>query len=441
MNHPDPRVGELLQRKYRLDAVLGVGGMATVYAATHRNGRRFAIKILHPPIASDPVVCERFQREGYVANLVGHAGAVAVIDDDVDELGCPFLVMELLEGEDLEHLTRRKGDRLDPFTVLAIVDKLLDVLVAAHHKGIVHRDIKPENVFLTHEQTIKVLDFGIARLADSATRSSRLTSTGTPMGSPAFMSPEQALARPERVDARSDLWSVGATMFYCMSGRLVHEGVNLNEQLVLCATQPPRSLRTVARNVHPAIIALVDRALEFDPARRWQCADDMQDQLREAYYVAQGAPMAPPETTSRVSAGPAARHVPASPQRSAPAASDSAPVDDDDDFDAQERTRVYQHQSLRMRAAAAALAEQLRSEGEEPPPAHDSVPIPVTVEDPVEEEADDRPPERRSPTMSGVSALSDIIDEVDRKAARPAPRRPSADDATTGMRRKPHGRK
>src|SRR5690606_30373931 len=140
------RVGSVLNDKWTLNALLGVGGMAAVYAGTHRNKKRGAVKLLHAELSHEPSVRERFLREGYVANTVDHPGAVRVDDDDVTEDGAAFLVMELLEGETLDGRAQRKGGRLPVEEVLPIADQLLDTLTAAHGKGIVHRDLKPENL-------------------------------------------------------------------------------------------------------------------------------------------------------------------------------------------------------------------------------------------------------------------------------------------------------
>ncbi|HEX6766521.1 MAG TPA: serine/threonine-protein kinase, partial [Polyangiaceae bacterium] len=136
------RVGFVLRQKWRLDAVIGIGGMASVYAATHRNGSRVAIKMLHPEVAIDQEVTSRFLREGYVANAVGHPGTVRVLDDDVAEDGAPFLVMELLEGETLDS-SLAHGKLMSLREAIVVADQVLDVLAAAHAKDIVHRDIKP----------------------------------------------------------------------------------------------------------------------------------------------------------------------------------------------------------------------------------------------------------------------------------------------------------
>ena len=188
------RLGTVLRGKWRLDQILGVGGMATVYLASHRNGSRAAIKMLHPSLNVDAQTLQRFLREGYAANKVDHPGAVRVIDDDTSEDGSAFLVMELLEGASLDQLVR---DRPMPLGEALRVTRLaLEVLMSAHAHGIVHRDIKPENIFVTKDGTVKILDFGIARLREQAGGgTSGSTLGGMVLGTPAFMPPEQARGR------------------------------------------------------------------------------------------------------------------------------------------------------------------------------------------------------------------------------------------------------
>ena len=277
------RVGQVLREKWRLEALLGVGGMAAVYAATHRNGSRVAIKVLHPELSTHHQVRTRFLREGYVANAVGHDGAVRVTDDDVAEDGSAFLVMELLDGETLEDRRVRCGGRLSEDEVLSVGDQLLDVLAAAHAKGVIHRDLKPENIFVTRAGQVKLLDYGIARLRE-VTSKSTATLSGATMGTPAFMSPEQARALWDEVDARSDLWAVGATMWNLLTGRIVHEGRTANEQLLHAMTKEPPALEEALPTASPAVCRLVNRALAFEKDRRWRDAARMQEALREAYY-------------------------------------------------------------------------------------------------------------------------------------------------------------
>jgi serine/threonine-protein kinase len=285
------RVGTTLRRKWRLDVLLGIGGMATVYAATHRNGSRAAVKILHPELSLHAQLRSRFLREGYLANAVGHDGAVKVIDDDVAEDGSLFLVTELLDGETLEDRRARFGGSLPEQEVLLIADQLLDVLAAAHSRGIVHRDLKPENVFLTRAGQVKVLDFGIARLRELTT-SSTATKSGVMLGTPAYMSPEQARGLWDEVESRSDIWACGATLFHLLSGRHVHQGRTPNEQLLNAMTRGAVPCSSVSPRVGSAVAAIVDTALAFDREERWPDAKSMQRAVRNAYTQSHGRPIA-----------------------------------------------------------------------------------------------------------------------------------------------------
>ena len=194
--------GSILRGKYRIDRVLGFGGMAAVYAATHRNQKRFAVKVLHSDLSHRRDLRTRFVREGYAANTVGHPGAVAALDDDVAEDGSAFLVMELLDGAALHSLTDTDAGALPVQDTLLIAHQLLEVLSAAHAKGVIHRDVKPANLFVTTSGQVKVLDFGIARVKD-ASADVHSTKTGTSLGTPAFMAPEQAMALPREIEART----------------------------------------------------------------------------------------------------------------------------------------------------------------------------------------------------------------------------------------------
>ena len=290
------RLGTVLKEKWRLDAVIGIGGMASVYSATHRNQARAAIKLLHAEVALDAEVTARFLREGYVANAVGHPGTVRVLDDDVSEDKAPFLVMELLIGQTLDTMLAMEPDGLAAREVLPLIDQLLEVLTAAHEKGIVHRDLKPENLFLTSEGRLKVLDFGIARLRELSVQSATDTQAGSVLGTPAFMAPEQALGRWNEVDGRTDIWAVGATAFTLLSGQHVHEAQSLQEQLVLSATRPARRVREVAPNVPEELARVVDQALGFSRLERFADARAMRGALRSAAPSVLGEPFSPVST-------------------------------------------------------------------------------------------------------------------------------------------------
>ncbi len=281
------RIGTVLKQKWRLDRLLGVGGMAAVYAATHHNKKRAAIKMLHPELSSDPAIRKRFLREGYVANAIGQRGAVAVDYDDVSDEGLAFLVMELLDGETIEQRWERKGRLLSPREALSVADQLLDTLAAAHARGIVHRDLKPGNMFLTRDGTVKVLDFGIARVRELSSPLST-TLAGSAMGTPTFMSPEQARGRWEDVDGRSDLWAVGATLYTLLTGKFVHSGDTASETLALAVTRPARSIGERRPDLHPSLIRFVDKALAYDKAARFPDAATMQHALRVTFAELSG---------------------------------------------------------------------------------------------------------------------------------------------------------
>jgi serine/threonine-protein kinase len=274
-------IGRLVGGRWRVVSLLGAGGMSSVYAAVHRNGLRVAIKVLHPELAPDARARERFLREGHIANGIEHPGIVATLDDGVTEDGLPFLVLEMLVGATLEQHCRSQGGTLPEGEVLVIADAVLDVLAATHARGIVHRDVKSSNVFLTTDGSIKLLDFGVARLREL--RGTALdTKKGAILGTPGFMAPEQARGRWDEVDARTDLWALGATMFRLLTGRLVHESPGTaNEAMIAAAMSPAPKLTSV----NPSLTAsapIIDGALLLDPRERWSSATAMRVALAVA---------------------------------------------------------------------------------------------------------------------------------------------------------------
>ncbi|HEX8795090.1 MAG TPA: serine/threonine-protein kinase [Polyangiaceae bacterium] len=282
------RVGSMVGGKYRLDAVLGVGGMAVVYKATHRNRAEFAVKMLLPELSRQPDLLARFLREGYAANSVKHPGAVRVLDDAIAEDGAAYVVMELLDGTSVEALADAAGGRLPMSIAIAIGAQMLEVLAAAHAAGVVHRDVKPANLFLTRDGAVKVLDFGIARMRDMVA-GAKATQSGVAMGTPAFMSPEQAMGKSQLVDAQSDVWAAGATLFTLTSGELVHQTDSPAELVVRAATRSARSFALAAREAPIELVSVVDRALAFDKEVRWASAAELREALLEGYRKAYGA--------------------------------------------------------------------------------------------------------------------------------------------------------
>jgi len=287
------RIGTLLKDKWQLDALLGVGGNAAVYAATHRNGKHAAIKILHRELSTNADIVTRFLREGYAANRLEHPGAVSILDDDLDEDGSVFLVMELLDGYSLDRFTRGAGSPMPVEQLVRIGDDVLEVLSTAHAKGVIHRDIKPANLFLTRDGKLKVLDFGIARLAQELTGDPSSTQTGAAIGTPAFMPPEQARGRWTDVDARTDLWAVGATLYALATGRRPRRAATVNEELLLAMTEPLPPLASVAPQIPPDVCAVIDRACAFEMNARWPTAQAMQLALRSAAATLHTGPHTP----------------------------------------------------------------------------------------------------------------------------------------------------
>jgi serine/threonine-protein kinase len=264
--------------------------MGAVYAAKHRNGARAAIKILHPELARNSEVRERFRREGYAANKVEHRSTVKVLDDDVikdgpDE-GAAYIVMELLDGESLDERADREP-RLNEREILEILDTVLDALETAHGKGVVHRDLKPDNLFLAKDPEgggtrLKVLDFGLAKIAESA----RLTGHGLALGTPAFMSPEQAAGLPE-IDGRADIFALAATAFYLLTGRHVHEADTVLQQIIKMAKDQAPALKTVAPGASDDFAAIIDRGLQVEREMRYADAASMRADVKVALEARQ----------------------------------------------------------------------------------------------------------------------------------------------------------
>jgi serine/threonine-protein kinase len=281
------REGRVLDGKWTLERLLGSGGMAAVYLARHRNGARAAVKMLHPDLARNEEVRERFLREGYAANQVEHPGAVQVLDDDIvaagPDKGTAYLVMELLEGESLQDRLEREPS-MGEVEFLRIAESVLEVLDAAHARGVVHRDLKPENLFLVgasnapHGPQVKILDFGLARLLQNQT----ITTYGLALGTPSFMSPEQAAGRIDDIDGRTDLFALAATGFRLRAGRRIHEADNPVEIVMKMAKVPAPRLATVASGVSEPYARVIDRGLEFKREDRYPTAAAMIKDVRLA---------------------------------------------------------------------------------------------------------------------------------------------------------------
>ncbi len=269
------RLGTRLAGKWCLVRLLGLGGTAAVYEARHATGRRVAVKMLHARHKGKARLHKRFVREAYVANSLSHPAVVPVYDVDVHDDGTPYLIMDLLTGQSVEVFRRRQGGRLAPERVREIAEVVLEVLIEAHSKGVVHRDLKPANLFLTKQGALKVLDFGIAKCPQVGPVSAGATRFGSLLGTPAFMSPEQARGQWDAVDHQSDLWSLGATLFTLLTGRAVHDAANVNQQWALAMGAPTTKVRDALPEVPEQLAAAVDGALRLAKNERWPDAAHM----------------------------------------------------------------------------------------------------------------------------------------------------------------------
>lgn len=258
---PDPLMGRTIEGKYRIDGVIGAGGMGAVYLATRLLiGDEVAIKILHTERVTDPHAGERFRREAQAAARLKHPNAVSIYDFGVSSDGLQYLVMELVEGRSLREIKKQQGP-LPASLAAEIALQVCAALDEAHRQHIVHRDIKPDNIILNSTASglrVKVLDFGIAKLRDDT--ASHLTQTGSVMGTPHYMSPEQCLG--EELDSRADIYSVGIVLYELLCGSVPFNAPNSMAVVVQHVNQPPPPLRTINPSVSPQVEAVVLRALE-----------------------------------------------------------------------------------------------------------------------------------------------------------------------------------
>ena len=267
-------VGTTVAGKYRVDRLIGRGGMGAVFQAANLTfGKRVALKFLDREAAQNREACQRFQREAEAASMAESAHIVQIFDSGVTEGGLPFLVMELLTGEDLRARLQRET-RLSVASALRIVSQVLRALVRAHEAGIVHRDLKPDNLFLCARDDdpsfVKVVDFGISKVA-RVRHADTLTRRGTVLGTAFYMSPEQAQSFAD-IDGRTDLFSLGAILFEMLGGKPPHGGRTYEAVLIAICTHDAPDVRTLAPEVPAAVAALVSRALQRERELRFQSA-------------------------------------------------------------------------------------------------------------------------------------------------------------------------
>lgn len=284
----DPLVGSLIGETYQIVRVVGEGGMGRVYEARHLRlkERRFAVKCLHADLARNAEMAARFLREAESASSIKHENVVDVFDVHHLADGTPYLVGEFLEGEELADYVMRRGP-LEPRTAAKVARQVCDALAAAHARGIVHRDMKPENIFVLAASVaaaprgewgtlrVKVLDFGISKAGPGD--DSHLTRTGVIMGTPSYMAPEQARGRP--VDHRADVYSVGACLYFMVTGRRPFDSDDPTSTLSMVLTEDPVRPREIDQRIPEALELVIQRAMAKDASDRYASMNDLEKAL------------------------------------------------------------------------------------------------------------------------------------------------------------------
>ena len=284
----DPLVGMLLGETYQIVRIVGEGGMGRVYEARHLRlkERRFAVKTLHSDLAKNQEIVARFLREAESASSLSHPNVVDVFDVHHLPDGTPYFVGEFLDGEEVADYVRNRG-ALEPRMAAAVGRQICRALTAAHARGIVHRDMKPENVFVlrssidalatgeVHAVTVKVLDFGISKAGGSDR--THLTKTGVIMGTPSYMSPEQA--RGKKVDLRADIYSTGAVLYYTLTGRRPFDSDDPTSTISMVLTQDPPRPRSIDPRIPEALELIVQKAMSKEACDRYQTMAELEKAL------------------------------------------------------------------------------------------------------------------------------------------------------------------
>ncbi len=265
------RSGDKIE-KFMLMKLLGEGGMGAVYLAQHElTDRQVALKLLHDSFANNTEILARIRREAKAAALIGHPNIVEIVDSGTDQNGVPFIAMELLKGDSLDSLLEQTGPMPIPLAAY-IICSILDTLQAAHAKGVVHRDMKPENVYMNQQHNsnvpqVKILDFGISKFQSMDQQNMSLTRTGTVMGTPYYMSVEQAMG--QKVDGRSDIYSVGVMLYQLLTARLPFCDSNYNRVLLQIVTGDFPPVDQIRPDLPPELVAIVHRSMAKNADERY----------------------------------------------------------------------------------------------------------------------------------------------------------------------------
>lgn len=271
----DPWIGTVLAETYRIERLLGEGGMGLVYEAAHlRIDRRYAVKLIHLPLAQREDMRTRFDREARVMSRVKSDHIVDVVDVVIASDGRTCIITELLEGMDLEGYLEASGGKLPLAEAVALCRQCLRGLSAAHALSVVHRDLKPSNLFLAQDSSskvaLKILDFGVAKISGDA----ELTATGVVVGTPSYMAPEQARGA-SFADARSDVYAAGAVLYRMLTGKAPFEGEDATATLIRLMQEAPARPTTIERSIPAGLEAVIEKAMARDPKERFQTVEEL----------------------------------------------------------------------------------------------------------------------------------------------------------------------
>src|SRR5579862_1436466 len=274
--------GSTIAGKYRLNRLLGTGGMASVWSATNVfTEREFAMKFMHPAVARTPEAARRFLLEAKVSARINHPNIIEVIDVGQADDGALFLVMELLTGVSLEVAVRRQRPPMLVYEFGLIMRECAAALAAAHRSGVIHRDLKPTNIFLHKDRdgrvVPKILDFGVSKILEED-RNTALTVVGTVLGSPLYMSPEQAMGA-EGIDGRTDVFAFGSILFEALTAQRAFDAPNFNALIVTIATTQPKRIDDAAPWLPDPLRALIRDCLVTDKNKRLDSFDRIVERL------------------------------------------------------------------------------------------------------------------------------------------------------------------